>query len=103
MAHETKQRRVTHPTFLRPDLIPLPGDAPDLYAKLRPVAKGVPIVKVAYEHISDEAYMWDAIPSKTGEEIDREWVEHRENFEKWRRYSYHTYGGYHGFFRPSLA
>jgi hypothetical protein len=86
--------------FKDPSKMKLPEDNKDLYEKLLIVSNNKIIVKVPYEKIAKEAYMW--YNKEISEEITKVWLDKRKGLKEIKVYSYHTYGGYYGFFRPSL-
>jgi hypothetical protein len=50
-----------------------------------------------------ESYVWKKTPITPVDEIDSQFIKEKgQSFEKLDLYGLHTYGGYHGFFRPDL-
>ena len=48
------------------------------------------------------AYTWDKKPVETKDAVDELLERDRSSFKRVALYGLHTYGGYHGFFRPDL-
>lgn len=89
-------------TFKNPKNLNLPDDTEALYKKLRPVKDNKRIKKIPFEKLSKVAYLWDTDPPESKEGIDDFFRQCPEEFKKIDVYGYHTYGGFYGFFRPSL-
>ena len=89
--------------FFDPEHHELPPDTRTLFDKIQPFNNGKLIRKNPYSNLDTVAYLWkDEELPEDNSEISHIWYTTHSELKKAEVYSYHTYGGYYGFFRPSL-